>query len=339
MCEQKSINPIEDRGVTSADIIAVVECLKDYLGHEYGGRGKPLEVLQALTEMTLQRLRQSKDAKLTAFNLHYQVEGNNADEGTSARWLSPIWKKLEENMSEREQGLQQYAAQKGLGFYPCLEKTKSQGGAGNTSYYFLQIKRINNEVVDESRQDSLEPNQLRYIRELTPQPAWWAKKLLDGGYVLQGWRRWLLILYFVGVTLIVGSFLFILWLMIGYSKALAPVELFKILSTAVIALWLGWSALSPYIKVLDWRITMAPDVLTSFKETNVQLELFREEDGRSGIIRLVRYAGSCPICNGKVLLADGKKVFPNRLIGRCEESPAEHVYSFDRKTLAGKLLS
>jgi hypothetical protein len=337
MGEQQPTELATECAESSTDLLTCAECLKDYLDHEHGGQGKPFEVLRALTDMALERLRQGKDPQVTAFNLHVQVVGKDADERKSSGWLSGIWKTLEEKMSEREQGLQQYAAQKGLNFYPWPEKDKSPGGAGNTSYYFLRAKAINKYVIDETHVEPLGPDQIRYIRELTPKPAWWAKKLLAGGYALQGWRSWLLISYAAAIVLIVGLFLLAAWFAVGYSKNLTIATLFQMLLSVILVLWVGWSALKPYLGVFDWRITMAPDVLVAFQESNVQLELARE-GGQGGVIRLVRYAGSCPVCGGRVLLTEGKKEFPNRLVGRCEESPAEHVYSFDRTTLIGKTL-
>jgi hypothetical protein len=61
-------------------------------------------------------------------------------------------------------------------------------------------------------------------------------------------------------------------------------------------------------------------------------------------IQLVSYWATCPICkeelggNVRIELKKGGKEFPNRLIGCCSESPAEHIYSFDRITRIGKHL-
>ncbi len=338
MSEQQPTELASESSETPTDLITVMECLKDYLDNDHGGRGKPFEVLRAITDMTLERLRQGKDPKVTAFNLHVQIVGKTAEEHKSSAWLSAIWKTLEEKMSEREQGLQQYAVQKGLNFYPWPEKDKSQGGAGNTSYYFLRAKPINQLLVQNTPVEPLELNQIRYIRELTPKPAWWAKKLLAGGYALQGWRRWLLISYAVAIALAVALFILAAWLAIGYSKNITFVTLFQIILSVVLVLWVGKSMLRPYVRVFDWRITMAPDGLLAFQETKVQIELVSDGTEGTKVIRLVRYAGSCPICGGRVLLSDGKREYPNRLIGRCNESPAEHVYSFDRMTLLGTLL-
>jgi hypothetical protein len=86
---------------------------------------------------------------------------------------------------------------------------------------------------------------------------------------------------------------------------------------------------------------MAPDVMVGFTELNVQLELARErpaDEEPYRVLRLVRYSAKCAVCGETVHLADGKREFPGRLVGRCSEQPREHVYSFDRHTRIGKPL-
>ena len=52
----------------------------------------------------------------------------------------------------------------------------------------------------------------------------------------------------------------------------------------------------------------------------------------------MKYLGECPICGAEVLLDKGEPDFPRRLVGRCQESPREHIFSFDRVTKAGMKL-
>lgn len=48
----------------------------------------------------------------------------------------------------------------------------------------------------------------------------------------------------------------------------------------------------------------------------------------SRVGRATVQAAPCP-CGGVVMLEDGKREFPRRILGRCNESPQEHVFSFD----------
>lgn len=51
---------------------------------------------------------------------------------------------------------------------------------------------------------------------------------------------------------------------------------------------------------------------------------------------LRRYVASCPICSTALIgLALGEPHFKRRIVGRCEDSPREHVFSFDGVTLEG----
>ena len=43
----------------------------------------------------------------------------------------------------------------------------------------------------------------------------------------------------------------------------------------------------------------------------------------------VRYSAACPICGGIVEIHEGRRAFPDRLIGRCRLAAREHLFSFD----------
>jgi len=82
---------------------------------------------------------------------------------------------------------------------------------------------------------------------------------------------------------------------------------------------------------------MAPESFIGFRDKPAQLELITAANKKKSI-QLVRYKASCPICGAPVYLDNGKPDFPRRLIGRCSESPREHIYSFDRVTRMGYAL-
>ncbi len=80
----------------------------------------------------------------------------------------------------------------------------------------------------------------------------------------------------------------------------------------------------------------APELMVALNETSAQLELFRDGDLR--LIRLVRYTSPCPVCGATIHLENGDPDYPRRLVGRCSESPREHIFSFDRVTRRGHVL-
>lgn len=86
---------------------------------------------------------------------------------------------------------------------------------------------------------------------------------------------------------------------------------------------------------------LAPDHLVSIGEFGVCVELHKEnfkDKSSPRILRLVKYLAECPICGAEVLIDKGGPDFPRRLIGRCQESPREHIFSFDRITKTGNKL-
>jgi len=53
-------------------------------------------------------------------------------------------------------------------------------------------------------------------------------------------------------------------------------------------------------------------------------------------IKLKRYTAKCSICGGVVRIHKGGLAYPGRLVGRCDNSPREYVFSFDHHQRSGK---
>lgn len=96
-----------------------------------------------------------------------------------------------------------------------------------------------------------------------------------------------------------------------------------------------WQGLRPWLRTVDDRIRMADESMLKGVDP-AQLEIWRSE-GQSEW-RLVRYTANCPVCASLVTVQPGEPDFPRRLVGRCSESPREHVFSFDRITRLGRAL-
>ena len=89
----------------------------------------------------------------------------------------------------------------------------------------------------------------------------------------------------------------------------------------------------PWWKLIDHRVILAPSGAAALLEDPCQLEMYRRDSEKW--IRLVRFTADCPLCGGSVELAKGHPDHQQPLVGRCQESPHYHVFSFDRSHQAG----
>lgn len=323
------------------NLLDLLNCLKKYI-RQYGAPGRPFQILDELSSLSIERVEKGEDLRISSTSLLAAVDGYVATDKSPGSSLAGPWRKLtEEALIEREPGLAEYFSQQGFTHYLWPTKAKSSGGAGNPSMYSFELRDISGVSSSESIDARDDAGVIRYIPELTPQPAWMFRRLLASGYSLEGWRRWLLIGFGLILILIVGTVLLLTILMLAYASNLTLQAGASWIITVALIVWISYSLISPLSQLLNWRIICAPDLLVSFKEQNVLLELVStgpKSEGAPNVIRLVRYAGTCPICLSRVEICEGKKEFPNRFVGRCNESPAEHVFSFDRMLLKGKLL-
>src|SRR5690606_4102637 len=89
----------------------------------------------------------------------------------------------------------------------------------------------------------------------------------------------------------------------------------------------------PFYKAASQRVAMAPEWLMGLVISGAVLALERKREldvKRPGsTLKLVVFAGECSICKGRVSIGPGGLRFWGRLVGRCEDSPREHVFSFD----------
>ncbi|GAB7549427.1 hypothetical protein CS8_091320 [Cupriavidus sp. 8B] len=324
---------------TPAEEEAALEAFLEFFCRPDERETLALKMARALAEAALERLRAGKQrAEFNSANVAEMV-GNNVAPEAATSWLSSIWTTLKRRLDQREAGMQDTIRQAGLPYYAWPKKTASSGGAGNSSTYamgFVPLPEVDGQTAP------LPPGGIAYVRDVTLSPAFWVRPLVKAGFVLKGWRRYLFLGYGLGGLAFVGGFLAFLWLIITTQATRLPSgEIFALLLLAGMVAWSGYALLRPFWRLIDLRIIMAPDALLSLSERGVQLEAAKETTANGGalrVIRLVRYSGRCPVCGEDVHLQDGRKEFPGRLVGRCDEHPAEHVFSFDRHTKVGKPL-
>jgi len=138
------------------------------------------------------------------------------------------------------------------------------------------------------------------------------------------------------VGLVALALSLICWLTLNVPKPFTSGDLTLFITIFIFpyVFWIG--LLKPWVRLFEDRIVFAHDLFVKFTEKPAQFELLRDGDLR--LIRLVRYTAACPLCGATLYLEDGAPEYRRRLVGRCYDSPREHVYSFDRVTRKGRLL-
>jgi len=316
------------------ETVAIARCLKDYLT-VHGRTAQYYQVLHFLADATLHRLAEGKQPIFNYLAIREAVIGEK--EGDASAWFGRLWKTLNGDFRQKcEEGIQKFASDQGLTVYPWIEKRESNGGAGNQALICLVALPIPRSSAQAAKK--LPEHDIDYIPAEKLKLSWWAHWFFDKNQVAQGWRKWMLIwpnlLWFAIVGLLS---VFLLWAM---SQSASPISTRDTIILIYIGL-LAWYArylVDRFSRLVDDRIVLASDHMLGFKEFGVCLELFKPEDSTADTpkrARMIKYAGTCPICTAQVLLDKGEPDFPRRIVGRCQESPREHVFSFDRATHTG----
>lgn len=318
---------------------AVAVCLLGYL-KVHGKSGQVFGVLHFLAQETLRCLDAGKEARFNNFAIRSAVTGET--EGDASAWLSRHWRTINgEIRQQREEGLQAFAAQQGLDCYPWVGKLESSGGAGNQALHFLVALPLPTSQHSDARPSESALPDITYIPAENLKPSWWACWLFDKNRVASGWRKGMLICPTLIWFIIVGLLGILLFFALSQSTTpLTTRDLVAIMLVGAIP-WYAFRVVKRFERLVDDRMIMASDHMVGFREFGVCLELFKPDGATTDTpksLRMIKYAASCPVCGAQVLLDAGEPDFPRRIVGRCQESPREHVFSFDRATRSGSRL-
>lgn len=323
----------------------VIQCLIDWLESEPGD-DKPYLVIKALAKESI-KVADSDDfvRRFSGANLVDAIFIDSPDNKpiNPSKWIDwsrslyPYW-------DSRRHKIIAFARQQHLDSYPDLERKKGGGRSKETTYLIKSVP-LPAIVDDESEASSdntpngLRKNVIKY--ELTPhgsvKPSWIAKWLLKNGQLrLTNFQRicFILGLGFIGLFPILMSYVSWLNFLIPRRITTQELALFPIILAFPYIVWVRFVA--PCMKLFEDRIVLADELLFAFKEKSAQFELLK--DGDLSFIRLVCYTAPCPICGSTIYLEKGEPDYPRRLVGRCYDSPREHVFSFDRVTQKGIVL-
>jgi hypothetical protein len=305
----------------------------------------PIALFRALATLTLKLAEPDVALKDIWFNPKelrektLEISGKKKSKDDDSEWVCKNWNNLEEELEKYRKGhLQEFSRRKCEEFYPWIKKDESKGGEGNSSRYYLIVRAFNEQEKIETKQYDCPEGGLHYVQEsLTNVPRW--AQWIDG-FVFQGWQRYA---YILPLALTLFPLIFFVWLLL-MQGLYTEISTVKWLTSWIIALSSVAIVLSsPLYRVKLNRIVIASIWMTPFKESNVQLELKKVgTDSETGNaireLRLVIYSAKCPICEGRVEVEGGGIQFPFRLVGKCIESPREHIFSFDHVTRIGKPL-
>lgn len=319
--------------------VSAVAVLRTWLD-QVGGNQRIPQVLDILAEQTAQNLQSGHpspplDAD-TLRQLYTDAHGGRRPESPASRWLSST--EVRQWWAERQAPLEQACRKAGLSLRPVLT-LQTGGGRGNPTQYRLDFQPLPDDPTEEleTASNNEAVGLIRYKTEAA-KPAWWLKPIIGSEpFRMRSWRGYLL----TGVVLLEALCVLAVWAMTLWSlhgsRPIVASDL-GLLLVIFAATWTWWHFMKPIIRLPTERVTIANELLLAWSQLDGQLTLVRDSKSKilGGWFQLVRHSGTCPICSGEVEIAEGGPAFPGRLVGRCGDSPLEHVFSFDPVNLTGR---
>ncbi|OAI27913.1 hypothetical protein A1356_07990 [Methylomonas koyamae] len=321
----------------------VIQCLIDWLESEPSDE-KGHRILRALAKESLKKadFEESK-RRFTAEEIVAAV-GETLESAEPKKWID--WPgSLKKYCETREPQIVEFARKRGLSCYPKPDRKSTKGGPGRLTTFYIKAEPVP-EITEEGQgiegvlgrnnaadlQASYQMTELGEIK-----PSWIASRLFRRGQIeLRQWHVWVIL----GWLAIIAGFSVLIayagWLSLSVPRPVTTSDLTLLVSIFAIPYGAWVTIIKPWILLLDDRIVVAHELFTNFYEQSAQFELLRDGDLR--VVRLVRYSAACPICGATIYLEKGEPDYRRRLVGRCYESPREHVFSFDRITRCGRLL-
>jgi len=297
----------------------------------------PYRVMAYIANETVRRAELTDEGRgISTKDIHTDVGGNENQEPSA--WLSAHWKQISNrHYPEIETALIHRCRAAGLSAYPVLAKT-----GGKPVFYSIEARELpplDTEDDDTGMSAEALPSAVRYQPDLKLQLSRRGRLLFSDGLVWSPRRRKGVLAWHLFVMAAAG--LFSILVLVGLGSSSKPLIVWDLISIAV-AVAIPWSAyiyLRQTWRLFEDRIVIAPDWLLEWTETGATIEVARvAHPERPSTIHVRRYTATCTVCGALVKLDTGEPDFPRRLVGRCQESPREHVFSFDRVTLAGEAL-
>lgn len=213
----------------------------------------------------------------------------------------------------------------GIEYYPVIESSQSGGGAGNIALFEINYHEISKDdqlIVNKPK--AVNKGQVAYhLKEIDKLPRWGQ---LLGHISIPKERHHIYV-----ITPLIVSLIYVLTSgYLIYTQSLIEVVVLTM------TVYFIFKLLEPFYSVLNKGIIKAPDWLLPLVLDKAYL-ITRKVESKREII-LSYYEGHCAICSGKLNVVMGEHEYKGRIIGQCENSGREHIFSFDHITKIGSPL-
>lgn len=266
-----------------------------------------------------------------------------SDQSDKARMSDDIrqqWNKLLTTWDTKSEGVAQQLSDASFPRNPKPVKTEG-GGTGNPTLHRIEwvIPNVIPATHDPAPFLHTETGKavaVRYVCEDIEDANPFAR-IFSRGFQLKGWRRQLYIVVLGGPLLL----LWLLFVQVAFGITLSYTVGAKSILTSLLSLgivyWAVWASVGRLYQLDSNNVVIAPWWMQSAGDDRL-LERRVPPRYADKTIKAVRYVAHCPLCGGKVSATSGRLEFWGRIVGRCEEAPVEHVFSFDHVTRDGRHL-
>lgn len=329
---QSEVIPVPSQEGSEQDRMRAAEVVIAYLKNtQLTGRVRAYQVLHELAVRTKHQLERGLSADFSSMNLKAGVAPDAAKEPSA--WLSPHWATLMEAEPNWQEGMANEARRLGVEVIPKLEKIP-----GVPAIYRLLASPLPTES-EAVKVAPVPEGGVYYTLEAVAAPgAWLRKTLVDGIVPWTAPMRWGVLCVLMGCLI---SVTFLGWLLLqGAARMWRPVATadLAILSMFVVCTALVIGMFRFVGDLFEMKVVLAPSLLTPLSADNVTLEHRLPSGEGSGHLVFGKYTSTCPACQGRVELYGGGRAFPARIVGRCNRSGREHVFSFDHVLRVGRPL-
>lgn len=246
------------------------------------------------------------------------------------------WPKMIALWQSKLEGISQSLSDNGFEFFPQISRVEG-GGTGRPTKYKLDLKPLTTQSNQSTQTyQSKIPSEfhIRYICEDVKNPGL-IIKLYTNGIISTGWKRPLFVMFLLIPCIFLFIALVILFLNLAFFDSIDSNKLGRML-TNVIVFGVMVLGISPLFFFSSKRIFIAPWWMQTDDDRLIEYRSPPRFESKS--LNAVTYSADCPICGGKIKAKSGGIEFWGRIVGRCDESPREHVFSFDHVTRQGRYL-